>query len=113
MSAPSEAAFAEESKVWRVIRKAPKDGKPYPEDKKINQIIAMVRDRVAHPLRILKRQFGYVKTRGATGAWPRTARSSSRCSRSAICSGPKDDDDVRTNPSAIYQQPIQRPHTVK
>ena len=35
----------------------------HPEDAKINRIIAMVRARVEHPFRVLKRQFGYVKTR--------------------------------------------------
>jgi IS5 family transposase len=45
------------------MRKAPKGGTLHPEDEKINRIIAMVRARVEHPFRILKRQFGYVKTR--------------------------------------------------
>jgi len=45
------------------LRKAPKGGELHPEDEKINRIIAMVRARVEHPFRILKRQFGYVKTR--------------------------------------------------
>ncbi len=30
---------------------------------RINRIIAMVRAKVEHPFRILKRQFGHVKTR--------------------------------------------------
>ncbi|MBL3569349.1 hypothetical protein JMJ94_07540 [Rhodovulum visakhapatnamense] len=38
-------------------------GKLHPEDEKINRIIAMVRARVGHPFRVLKRQFGDVKTR--------------------------------------------------
>jgi IS5 family transposase len=38
-------------------------GKLHPEDEKINRIIAMVRARVEHPFRVLKRQFGYMKTR--------------------------------------------------
>jgi IS5 family transposase len=63
VSAEREAAFTEEGKVWGVMRKAPKGGKLHPEDEKINRIIAMVRARVEHPFRILKRQFGYVKTR--------------------------------------------------
>jgi transposase, IS5 family len=45
-----------------VMRKAPKAGKLHPGDARINRIIAMVRARVEHPFRILKRQFGYVKT---------------------------------------------------
>ena len=40
-----------------------KGGKLHPEDVKINRIIAMVRAKVEHPFRILKRQFGYVKNR--------------------------------------------------
>jgi IS5 family transposase len=63
VSAEREAAFTEEGKVWGVMRKAPKGGKLHPEDEKINRIIAMVRARVEHPFRILKRQFGYVTTR--------------------------------------------------
>jgi len=63
VSAEREAAFSDEGKVWGVMRKAPKGGKLHPEDEKINRIIAMVRARVEHPFRVLKRQFGYVKTR--------------------------------------------------
>jgi len=63
VSAEREAAFADEGKVWGVMRKAPKGGTLHPEDEKINRIIAVVRARVEHPFRILKRQFGYVKTR--------------------------------------------------
>jgi transposase, IS5 family len=63
VSAEREAAFSDDGKVWGVMRKAPKGSKLHPEDKKINRIIAMVRARVEHPFRILKRQFGYVKTR--------------------------------------------------
>ena len=32
-------------------------------DAQINRVIAMVRARVEHPFRVLKRQFGYMKTR--------------------------------------------------
>jgi transposase, IS5 family len=63
VSAEREAAFTNEGKVWGVMRKASKGGKLHPEDKKINRIIARVRARVEHPFRILKQQFGYVKTR--------------------------------------------------
>ena len=45
------------------LRKAPKDGKLHPVDAQINRIIAKVRARVEHPFRVLKRQFGHVKTR--------------------------------------------------
>ena len=34
-----------------------------PLDDQINRIIAKVRARVEHPFRVLKRQFGHVKTR--------------------------------------------------
>jgi hypothetical protein len=50
-------------KVWGVMRKAPKGGKLDPIDEEINRLIAMVRAKVEHPFRVLKRQFGYVKTR--------------------------------------------------
>lgn len=63
VSAEREAAFSDDGKVWGVMRKAPKGGTLHPEDEKINRIIAMVRAKVEHPFRILKRQFGYVKTR--------------------------------------------------
>jgi len=63
VSAEREAAFAGPGKVWGVMRKAPKGGALHPVDKDINRIIAMVRARVEHPFRVLKRQFGYHKTR--------------------------------------------------
>jgi len=63
VSADREATFTEGGKVWGVMRKAPKGGKLHPEDERTNRIIAMVRAKVEHPFRVLKRQFGYVKTR--------------------------------------------------
>ena len=45
------------------MRKAPKGGVLHPIDAQINRIIAMVRAKVEHPFRIVKRQFGYVRTR--------------------------------------------------
>ncbi|KPQ22512.1 MAG: Transposase DDE domain-containing protein [Rhodobacteraceae bacterium HLUCCA24] len=45
------------------MRKAPKGGALDPIDADINRIISMVRARVEHPFRALKRQFGYLKTR--------------------------------------------------
>ena len=50
-------------KFWGVMRKAPKGGALHPVDEHINRIIAMVRAKVEHPFRIVKRQFGYLKTR--------------------------------------------------
>ena len=44
------------------LRKAPKGGALHPVDAQ-NRIIAKVRARVEHPFRVLKRQFGHVKTR--------------------------------------------------
>lgn len=38
-------------------------GKLDPIDEEINRIIAMVRAKVEHPFRVIKRQFGHVKTR--------------------------------------------------
>jgi len=45
------------------MRKAFMAGKLDPIDEEINRIIAMVRAKVEHPFRVLKRQFGHVKTR--------------------------------------------------
>ncbi|MCA0957398.1 IS5 family transposase [Mameliella alba] len=63
VSAAGEAAFSGPGKFWGVMRKAPKGGAPHPIDEGINRIIAMVRTRIEHPFRVLKRQFGYLKTR--------------------------------------------------
>ncbi len=63
VSAEREAAFAGPGKVWGVMRKAPKGSPLHPVDVQINRIIAMVRAKVEHPFRVIKRQFGYVKTR--------------------------------------------------
>ena len=63
VSAEREAAFAGPGKVWGVMRKAPKGGNLHPLDERANRIIAMVRARVEHPFRVIKRQFGHVKTR--------------------------------------------------
>ena len=48
---------------WGVMRKAPKGGELDELDEQINRVIAKVRAKVEHPFRILKRQFGHVKTR--------------------------------------------------
>ena len=45
------------------MRKAAKGSPLDPLDERINRIIAAVRARIAHPFRIIKRQFGHVKTR--------------------------------------------------
>ena len=45
------------------LRKAPKGRPLHPLDERINRIIAMVRAKVEHPFRVIKRQFGHVKTR--------------------------------------------------
>ncbi len=63
VSAAREGAFSGPGKVWGVMRKAPKGGALHPIDEDINRIIAKARARVEHPFRILKRQFGHVKTR--------------------------------------------------
>lgn len=63
VSAEREAAFKGPGKVWGVMRKAPKGAKLHPLDERINRIISMVRAKVEHPFRIIKRQFGYMKTR--------------------------------------------------
>ena len=63
VSAAREAHFSGPGKFWGVMRKAPKGAALDPIDEDINRIIAMVRARVEHPFRVLKRQFGYLKTR--------------------------------------------------
>lgn len=62
VSAEGEAAFSKNGKVWGVMRKAPKGRQFDPIEEEINQIIAMVRAKVEHLFRIIKRQFGHVKT---------------------------------------------------
>ncbi|MFZ3585354.1 transposase [Loktanella sp. DJP18] len=44
------------------MRKAPKGRKLHPIEERTNRIIAKVRARVEHPFRVIKRQFGHVKT---------------------------------------------------
>ncbi len=63
VGAGREAGFAKDGKVRGVMRKASRGGKLDPVDEDINRIIATVRARVEHPFRVLKRQFGDVKTR--------------------------------------------------
>ena len=45
------------------MRNAPKGRQLHPLDERINRIIAMVRAKVEHPFRVIKRQLGHVKTR--------------------------------------------------
>ncbi|WP_410171728.1 transposase [Cereibacter johrii] len=45
------------------MRKAPKGAPLHPRDERINRLIATVRAKVEYPFRIIKRQFGHVKTR--------------------------------------------------
>lgn len=63
VSAEREVAFKGPGKVWGVMRKAPKGSPLHPLDAQINRVIAMVRAKVEHPFRVIKRQFGHVKTR--------------------------------------------------
>ena len=63
VSAEREAEFKAAGKIWGVMRKAPKGGDMHPLDTRINRIIASVRAKVEHPFRVIKRQFGHVKTR--------------------------------------------------
>jgi len=63
VSTERKAAFDGPGKFWGVMRKAPKGGELDPIDEQINCLIAKVRSRVEHPFRVLKRQFGYIKTR--------------------------------------------------
>lgn len=62
--AAREVAFTKDGDAfWGVMRKASKGGDLDPLDVQINRIIAKVRAKVEHPFRILKCQFGHVKTR--------------------------------------------------
>lgn len=63
VSAARETAFSGVGKFWGVMRKAPKSSGLHPIDEDINRIIAKVRARFEHPFRVIKRQFGYIKTR--------------------------------------------------
>jgi transposase, IS5 family len=63
VSAEREAAFKGSGRFWGVMRKAPKGSPLHPVDAQINRVIAMVRAKVEHPFRVIKRQFGYLKTR--------------------------------------------------
>ena len=45
------------------MSKAPAGGTLHPLDEWANRIVAMVRARVEHPIRVIKHQFGHVKTR--------------------------------------------------
>lgn len=83
VSADRKDAFAGPDKFWGVMRKAPKGGDLHPIDEQINHLIAKVRSRVEHPFRVLKRQFGCIKTRYRGLAKNRA--NCSACSPSAIC----------------------------
>jgi IS5 family transposase len=63
VNAERAAEFAGPGKFWGVMRKAPKGSELHPLDDRINRLIAKVRARVEHPFRVIKRQFGHVKTR--------------------------------------------------
>jgi IS5 family transposase len=47
----------------RRLRRRTNAARCTPIDEDIDRIIAMVRARVEHPFRVIKRQFGYLKTR--------------------------------------------------
>ncbi len=63
VSAERAAAYSGPSQFWGVMRNAPKVGKLDPIEETINRIIAKVRAKVEHPFRVIKCQFGHVKTR--------------------------------------------------
>jgi transposase, IS5 family len=63
VNAERAAEFAGPGKFWGVMRRAPKGSELHPLDDRINRLIAKVRARVEHPFRVIKRQFGHVKTR--------------------------------------------------
>ena len=63
VSAEREAAFKAPGKVWGVMRKAPKGSPLHPLDAQLNRLIARIKAKVEHPFRVIKRQFGHLKTR--------------------------------------------------
>jgi IS5 family transposase len=63
VSAERAVAFSGPDQFWGVMRKAPKGGNLHPLEESTNRIIAKVRARVEHPFRVIKCQFGHVKTR--------------------------------------------------
>jgi IS5 family transposase len=63
VSAEREAAFSGPASSGASCGRRRRAARSTPIDEDINRIIAMVRARVEHPFRVLKRQFGYVKTR--------------------------------------------------
>ncbi|MEQ8929373.1 MAG: IS5 family transposase [Silicimonas sp.] len=63
VNAARQAAFEAPGKFWGVMRKAPAGGRLHPVDEQINRLIARVRAKVEHPFRVIKRQFGYTRTR--------------------------------------------------
>ncbi|TQE98535.1 MAG: transposase [Spiribacter salinus] len=63
VSAACRAAFSGADKFSGVMWKASKGSTLHTIDEDINRIIAKVRSRVEHPFRVLKREFGYLKTR--------------------------------------------------
>jgi IS5 family transposase len=56
------AAFSSPRQFWDVMRKAPKGSKLRPLEERADRIIAKVRAKVEHLFRVIKCQFGYVKT---------------------------------------------------
>ncbi len=63
VSATREAAFSGPGKFWGIMRKAPKGAELHETDKDINRVIAKFRAQVEHPFRVIRLQFGYLKTR--------------------------------------------------
>lgn len=63
VSAEREATSEGLGKVWGVIHKAPRGGELHPVDERINRLVAVVRAKVEHPFRVIKRPFGHTKTR--------------------------------------------------
>jgi hypothetical protein len=62
VSAERAAVFSGPGQFRGVMRKAPNGGNLHPLDESANRIIAKVRAKVEQPFRVIKCQFGYVKT---------------------------------------------------
>jgi IS5 family transposase len=63
VSAEREAAFNGPARFGGVMRKAPKGGKLHLIEEPTNRFIAIVRAKIEHTFRVIKRQFSHVKTR--------------------------------------------------
>lgn len=63
ISAERQAALEAAGQAWRVMRKPCRGEKLDDVEEQTNKLVAKIRAKVKHPLCVIKRQFGYTKTR--------------------------------------------------